>query len=128
MIKAVDIINGCLHYFITFQIFHIDLLKKRFDNKGANLVYLVEKISSKELFVLKMIDIGDEGYNRRKESIKNAAAEINIGMSIGGESIFLVHYLEMFYYENFYCLILEYCENGDLQNEIDSGKTFEEFV
>jgi serine/threonine protein kinase len=115
-----------LYYY--FNYFSLDLLKKRFDKKTSNYVFLVEKLSSKELFVLKMIDVGDEGSDCRKESIKNAAAEINIGMSIGQESIFLVHYLEMFYHKNFCCLILEYCENGDLQNEIDLKKIYEESV
>jgi serine/threonine protein kinase len=109
-------------------IFYLYLLKKLFYKKTSNFVFLVEKICSKELFVLKMIDIGDEGSDIRKESIKKTATEMNIGMSICRESIFLVHYLEMFYHENFCCLILEYCERGDLQNEIDIGKIFEESV
>jgi serine/threonine protein kinase len=86
----------------------------------------VEKQSTKELFVMKMINIGQEGTELRKKSQKEIAAEINIGLTLRRECAFLVGYLEMFYHENFCCLIMEYCELGDLEQELDSGKRYEE--
>jgi serine/threonine protein kinase len=62
-----------------------------------------------------MINIGQKG------SIRDV-------FPLGQESPFLVQYLEMFYYENFFCLVIEYCESGDLQQELDSGKQYEERV
>jgi hypothetical protein len=52
----------------------------------------------------------------------------NVGMTVGQDCPFLVEYLEMFYYKYFCCLIIEYCELGDLQKELDLGKYFEEMV
>jgi hypothetical protein len=43
-------------------------------------------------------------------------------MSVSG-SIFGI-----FYHENFCSLIMEYCELGDVQKELDSGKKYEESV
>jgi serine/threonine protein kinase len=88
----------------------------------------VEKQSTKELFVMKMINIGEEGSEARRKAQKEIAAEINIGLTLGQECPFLVRYLETFYYKNFFCLIMEYCELGDLQQELDSGKQYEEPV
>jgi serine/threonine protein kinase len=88
----------------------------------------VEKQLTKELFVMKMINVGQEGSEERKKAQKEIAAEINIGMTLGQDCPFLVRYLETFYHKNFCCLILEYCEFGDLQKELDSGKQYEEPV
>jgi hypothetical protein len=77
---------------------------------------------------MKMISIGQEGTEAGKKAQKEIVAEINIGMTLGQQCPFLVRYLEMFYYENFCCLIIEYCELGDLQQELDSGKQYEEPV
>jgi hypothetical protein len=43
----------------------------------------VEKQLTKELFVIKMINIGQEGSEERKKAQKEIAAEINIGMTSG---------------------------------------------
>jgi serine/threonine protein kinase len=82
----------------------------------------------KELIVMKMINIGIEGTEVRNRAQKEIAAEINIGLTFGQGCPFLVHYLEVLYYENFCCLIMEYCELGDLQEELDSKKIYEESV
>jgi serine/threonine protein kinase len=65
---------------------------------------------------------------KERKSQKEIVAEISIGLTLGQECPFLVLYLEMFYYKNFCCLIMEYCELGDLQQELDSGKWYEEPV
>jgi serine/threonine protein kinase len=75
-----------------------------------------------------MINIGQEGSEEQKKAQKEIAAEINIGMTVGRNCPFLVRYLETFYHKNFCCLIMEYCELGDLQKELDSGKQYEEPV
>jgi serine/threonine protein kinase len=103
--------------------FFFDILKKQF---GQKTVFLVEKELTKELFVMKMINIGQENSEERKNVQKEIAAEINIGLTLGRECPFLVRYLEMLSYENFCCLIMEYCELENLQQELDSGKQYEE--
>jgi hypothetical protein len=92
------------------------------------LIFLVEKKSTKELFVMKMINIGEEGTEMRKKAQKEITSEINIGLTLGQECPFLVRYLEMFYHQHFCCLVIEYCELGDLQQELDSGKQYDEPV
>jgi hypothetical protein len=77
---------------------------------------------------MKMINIGEDGTEVRKRAQKEITSEINIGLTLGRECPFLVRYLEMFYYENLCCLIIEYCELGDLQKELDSGKQYQEPV
>jgi serine/threonine protein kinase len=75
-----------------------------------------------------MINIGQEGSEEQKKAQKEIAAEINIGMTLWQDCPFLVRYLETFYHKNFCCLIMEYCELGDLQKELDSRKQYEELV
>jgi serine/threonine protein kinase len=106
----------------------LDILKEQFGQRSSNLIFLVEKQSTKELFVMKMINIGKEDSEARKKAQKEIAAEINIGLTLGQECPFLVRYLETFYHDYFFCLIIEYCELGDLQQELDSGKQYEEPV
>jgi hypothetical protein len=42
----------------------------------------VEKQSTKELFVMKMINIGQEGTEERKKAQKKIATEINIWLTL----------------------------------------------
>jgi hypothetical protein len=70
-----------------------------------------------------MIFIGEEGNYDQQNALKDASAEINIGMTLGVKG-----HLEMFHYEKYCCFILEYCEGGDLQGQLDSGKHYDELV
>jgi serine/threonine protein kinase len=94
----------------------------------VNLIYLVEKQSTKELFILKMIDIGKEGTEEGIKARKDAGNEFGVGMMICQSCPFIVQYFEMFYHENFSCFIIEYCEGGDIQKQINKGKVFDESV
>jgi NIMA (never in mitosis gene a)-related kinase len=119
-----DIINGCL-FILYFYLNYLDILKLQF---GQWTVYVVEKQLTKELFVMKMINIGPENSEERKNAQKEIGAEISIGMILGQDCPFLVQYLEIFYHKNFCCLIMEHCELGDVQKELNSGKQYEESV
>jgi serine/threonine protein kinase len=88
----------------------------------------VEKVSTKKTFVLKTIYMGEEGTTEREKSQKEVDSEIRVGMTISRECLFLVRYEEIFYHNNYCCLILEYCSNGDLQQELDKGRKYEEDV
>jgi serine/threonine protein kinase len=95
---------------------------------GISNVFVVEKQLTKDLFVMKMISIGQEGSEERNKIQNQLESEIRSVFPLGEECLFLVRYLEMFYYENFFCLVIEYCELGDLQRELDSGKHYKEPV
>jgi hypothetical protein len=88
----------------------------------------VEKESTKELFVMKIINIGPEGSEARSKAQKEIIAETNIGLTFGHGCQFLIQYVETFYYYNFFCILMEYCELGDLQKELNSGKQYDEPV
>jgi serine/threonine protein kinase len=124
LVEAGDIINGCLPLFCFYNFcLFLDLIK----DEIANLVFVVEKQFTKEIFIMKMINIGKEGSEQRTETQKKIT-QMNASMMIGQECPFLVRYWEMFYYKHFCCLIMEYCEEGDLQKQLDSGKHYEEWV
>jgi serine/threonine protein kinase len=111
--------------FVNLISWNVDLIKRQF---GLRTVYLAEKQSNKELFVMKMIFMGQEGTDERKRAQKEVAAEILIGMTIGQDCKFLVKYFETFNHKNYNCLIMEYCDNGDLQTRLNNKETFEEWV
>jgi hypothetical protein len=54
-----------------------------------------------------MINIGQEGSEKRKNAQKEIAAELTFEQ---------VRYFETFYEEYFFCLIMEYCELGHIRN------------
>jgi hypothetical protein len=56
----------------------------------------VEKKTTKEQFVMKMINIGQEGTEVRNKAQKEITVEINIGLTLGQQCPFLVQYLEFF--------------------------------
>jgi hypothetical protein len=60
--------------------FYLDILKLQF---GQRTVFVVEKRSTKELFVMKMINIGQEETEAGKKAQKEIASEINIGLTLG---------------------------------------------
>jgi serine/threonine protein kinase len=124
MSRIGDIVNDCFELLLCLVVFS-DILKEQL---GQRCIFLVEKQSTKELFVMKMINIGREGSEVRRKAQKEITAEINIWLTLGQECPFLVRYLETFYHDHFFCLIMEYCELGDLQKELDSEKQYEEPV
>jgi serine/threonine protein kinase len=125
----------------------LDILKVQFNQTNT---FLVENQFTKMLFVMKMINIGQESSEERMKPQKEIAPpiyfeqkgfeeptkaqreeitpEIDIALTLGRECPFLVEYLETFYHDHFLCLVMEYCEVGDLQQELDSGKQYEEQV
>jgi serine/threonine protein kinase len=49
-------------------------------------------------------------------------------MFVAKECDHLISYWEIFEWENYFCIKMEYCENGDIQKEIDKGRIFSEEV
>jgi serine/threonine protein kinase len=107
----------------------LDVLKEQLSQKSENVIFLVEKLSNKERYIMKMINMGKEGTKKeRRKTQKNIETEIKAGMTAAQGCPFLVRYYEIFYYEDFCCFIIEYCELGDLQKQLDLKKQYEESV
>jgi serine/threonine protein kinase len=60
--------------------------------------------------------------------IKRLKDDLEVGMKISKESVFLVSYLDVFESGDYLCLKMEYCELGDLQSQLDSERIFTEEV
>jgi hypothetical protein len=78
MARIGDIIKDCFDFYYIYLF--LDILKEQF---GQRDIFLVEKRPTKELFVMKMINIGQEGSELRRKAQKELAAEINIGLTLG---------------------------------------------
>jgi serine/threonine protein kinase len=78
--------------------------------------------------VLKFIRVGEKDVKIRETSLKELNSEFRVGMTIGQDSEFMVHYKEILEYGDYKVIVMEYCEGGDLQKVLDSGKTFSEEV
>jgi serine/threonine protein kinase len=85
---------------------------------GQGTAYLVKDHSGKR-FVIKRIPLN---------SPKSALNEISVLFNTELESNHLVHYYEHFSDGQFENIVIEYCENGDLEKYIEKHKLFSENV
>ena len=91
--------------------------KKEILGQGSyGLVYKVLNLKDKKYYVLKQIFIG----KLKDEEINNIENEKNILESINHENI--VKYIDSFKDNNYFSLIMEYCDNSDLLNYIENIK------
>jgi hypothetical protein len=79
--------------------------------------------------ILKLIVLrtknNESGNNNNKELIEK---EMKIGMIVAKESDFLVSNLEIFEWEDYFCIKMKYCSKGDIQSKFEEGRTFTEEV
>jgi hypothetical protein len=78
--------------------------------------------------VLKLIFLGPKNSESRKEIEKMIEKELEIGIVIVKECDYLVSYSEVFVWEDYFCIKLEYFSNGNLQAELDKKRIFKEEV
>jgi hypothetical protein len=78
--------------------------------------------------VLKLIVLGPKGDDLRNNNRKAIEKEIRVGMMIAKECKYLVSYSEVFEWGDYFCIKMEYFENGDVQTEFDKGRIFTEEV
>jgi serine/threonine protein kinase len=78
--------------------------------------------------VLKLIGLGPKGGNLRNNNQKVIRKEIEIGMMIAKECEYLVSYSEIFEWGDYFCIKMEYFENGDLETQFNKNRIFTEEV
>jgi hypothetical protein len=78
--------------------------------------------------VIKLIGLGDKGSEWGSTHEKMIEKEIKIGLMIAKESKFVVSYLDIFEWEDYFCIKMEYCILGDLEHQLNLGKIFTEEV
>jgi serine/threonine protein kinase len=120
---GIDHIHGCmLFYFINTLI--VDKLKKRLGEGGFSGVFLVEKETTKEIKVIKLIHLGKRNSAEYENKLKAYKRDLTIGLTVDKRNGFLIRYTEVFEENEFYGIVMEYCSKGDLQKVLDSGKVF----
>jgi hypothetical protein len=77
--KKNEIYNGCLKFIKVCLFLFLDLLKEELGSGGFGDVYKVEKLSTKEELVMKVMKLGKEG----KKNAKAIEAEIQVGINLG---------------------------------------------
>jgi NIMA (never in mitosis gene a)-related kinase len=93
-------------------------LKEELGSGGYGEVFEVEKESNKKRMAMKVMKISKEN----KKSSKAMEAEIRIGINLGSTCKFLVQLTEYFISDGFCCLIMEYCDGGDLEKVLEEKK------
>jgi serine/threonine protein kinase len=114
-----------MFYLFIWHLFVIDKKIKSINLEGNNSsIYLVGRLDSQEIFVLKAI-------NSKKE--KDISRELLVGKDIAKECKNLVSYKECFLididlHESVICIIMEYFEKGDfkkyLTQRFEKGNIF----
>jgi serine/threonine protein kinase len=103
---------------------NIDTIK-RFLHQGLGVeVYVVEDPDLNTNVVIKVFDFNTE---ESEIIIKMFKKETEVGLRVK-ESRYFVHYLEQFKSENYWCIKMEYCSEGDIKKQIYNGRIFTEEV
>jgi serine/threonine protein kinase len=100
---------------LQHSLYFVDSVKYRLGGGGTGEVFVVEKISTKKKMVLKLLKLGVKGTDEFKKNTKSMEAEIEVGIKLGSLSIYLVQLTEFFIEDDYCCLIMEFCNGGDLQ-------------
>jgi serine/threonine protein kinase len=83
-------------------------------------VFVVKKLDLKGTFVLKVF--------HNKQNKQMIEKEIKIGMMVAKECPFLVSYTEIFQESECFCIVMEYCEKGDLEEFFNKENSFDQNV
>jgi serine/threonine protein kinase len=125
--KVGSMIGKCINSFIINFTF-VDLINKVLTHGAAGYTFVVHDPDLQDEFVLKLIPFGPEDSPSRNNNKKTIEKEMKVGLIVAKESKFLVQYSEIFQWGDFFCIKMEYCCQGDLQNQLDNGKFFTEEV
>jgi serine/threonine protein kinase len=121
-------IDKCMNLFIIYFCGFVDLVNKILTHGASGFTFVVLDPDLHDEFVLKLIPFGPEESLSRTNNKKTIEKEIKVGLIVAKESKFLVQYSEIFQWEDFFCIKMEYCRQGDLQNQLDNEKFFTEEV
>jgi hypothetical protein len=72
--------------------------------------------------VLKMIQLGPKDSESRSSHQKMIEKEIKVGMIVAKECNYI------FEWGDFFCIKMEYCINGDIEESLSKGRIFSEIV
>jgi serine/threonine protein kinase len=98
-------------------------------NRGSvGFVYVAFDGDMNMEIVLKLIVLGPKTDNSRNNNQQTIEKEIKVGMMIAKECKYLVSYSEIFEWGDYFCIRMEYFENGDLQTQLDKKRIFSEEV
>jgi serine/threonine protein kinase len=106
----------------------LDILKSPLNSGGGGIIYTGIDKSNGELYALKFIHIGGKDSEEREKSMKELNSEFRVGMALSQDCEFLIHYKEILKFKDFQVIVMEYCNGGDLQQQLDKKKIFEEDV
>jgi serine/threonine protein kinase len=118
----------CFFVFVQFSPFFVDQITKLLEQGGGGYVFVAEDPDLRVEVVLKMISLGPEGNTKRSSHEKMIKREMEIGLVIGKKTRYLVSYFETFDWVDYFCIKMEYCRLGDLQQQFDRGRVFTEVV
>jgi serine/threonine protein kinase len=113
-------------FLFSFRCFFADVIKRSLEEGGGGYVFVADDPDLRVEVVLKMIPLGPEGSKKRTSHEKMIRREIEIGLIIAKKSRYLVSYAETFDWVDYFCIKMEYCRLGDLQQQFDSGRVFKE--
>jgi serine/threonine protein kinase len=85
-------------------------------------VYVVEDPDLNTDVVIKVFD-----FNAEENEIK-FEKEIEVGLKVVKESEHFVHYLERFKWGKYWCIKMEYFNQGNVDDQIKNGRIFTEEV
>jgi serine/threonine protein kinase len=106
----------------------LDLIKKELIHGGSGFAFVVDDPDLHLEFVLKLIMLGSKESASRAKNQKMIQKEMSVGMVVAKECSHLVSYSEIFEWSDYFCIKMEYCELGDLQNQLDQNRVFTEEV
>jgi serine/threonine protein kinase len=112
---------------ISFPV-EIDIVSKQLAAGGSGLAYVATDPDLNTEIVLKLILLGPKGSASRTTNQKTIEKEIKVGMMVANECFHLVSYSEVFEWGDYFCIKMEYCKGGDLQDQIEKGHIYTEEV
>jgi hypothetical protein len=74
------------------------------------------------------MQLGRKGTESRELNKKLIERDIKVGLLIAKECRYLILYSEVFEWGDYFCIKMEYCILGDIQQQLDNGKIFREEV
>jgi serine/threonine protein kinase len=109
-------------------IFCLDKITQCLHQGACGFVFVANDSYNDIEIVLKLMQLGRKGTESRELNKKMIERDIKVGLLIAKECRYLVLYSEIFEWGDYFCIKMEYCNLGDIQQQLDNGKIFGEEV